>query len=71
MNVDPETGEKYFAGICYACSDKCHDGHDLFELYTKRNFRCDCGNARFAETKCLLSEVNNIFQTNLKILQKK
>ncbi|XP_069494060.1 putative E3 ubiquitin-protein ligase UBR7 [Ambystoma mexicanum] len=24
------------AGICLACSYKCHEGHDLFELYTKR-----------------------------------
>lgn len=31
------------AGVCLACSIKCHDGHDCYELYTKRNFRCDCG----------------------------
>lgn len=24
------------AGICLACSYKCHEGHELFELYTKR-----------------------------------
>lgn len=24
------------AGICLACANKCHDGHDIFELYTKR-----------------------------------
>lgn len=35
------------AGICLACSYACHEGHDLYELYTKRNFRCDCGNSRF------------------------
>ncbi|XP_051954221.1 putative E3 ubiquitin-protein ligase UBR7 isoform X1 [Xyrauchen texanus] len=23
------------AGVCLACSYKCHEGHDLFELYTK------------------------------------
>ena len=23
------------AGICLACSLECHDGHELFELYTK------------------------------------
>ncbi|XP_034018054.1 putative E3 ubiquitin-protein ligase UBR7 isoform X2 [Thalassophryne amazonica] len=42
------------AGICLACSYKCHEGHDLFELYTKRNFRCDCGNGKFVELHCKL-----------------
>ncbi|XP_077530326.1 putative E3 ubiquitin-protein ligase UBR7 isoform X2 [Haemaphysalis longicornis] len=35
------------AGVCLACSYACHEGHDLYELYTKRNFRCDCGNGSF------------------------
>ena len=48
----PEHGEP--AGICLACSLECHDGHDLVELYTKRNFRCDCGNSRFAGMTCKL-----------------
>lgn len=26
-----------------ACSLHCHEKHDLVELYTKRNFHCDCG----------------------------
>lgn len=26
------------AGICLACANECHDGHDIFELYTKRYF---------------------------------
>lgn len=30
-------------GICLACSNICHDNHNLVELYTKRNFDCDCG----------------------------
>lgn len=34
-------------GICLACSFECHADHELEELYTKRNFRCDCGNSRF------------------------
>uniref|UniRef100_A0A915KKD1 UBR-type domain-containing protein n=1 Tax=Romanomermis culicivorax TaxID=13658 RepID=A0A915KKD1_ROMCU len=43
------------AGICLACSLVCHDGHDLVELYTKRNFRCDCGNSKFGSSfKCSL-----------------
>lgn len=28
---------------CLACSLVCHSDHDLVELYTKRNIRCDCG----------------------------
>ncbi|XP_068435742.1 putative E3 ubiquitin-protein ligase UBR7 [Clinocottus analis] len=42
------------AGVCLACANKCHDGHDIFELYTKRNFRCDCGNSKFGTFKCQL-----------------
>ena len=34
-------------GICLACSYHCHDGHEMVELYTKRNFKCDCGTPRF------------------------
>nr|CAH8823469.1 unnamed protein product [Trichobilharzia regenti] len=45
------------AGICYPCSLECHAGHDVVELYTKRNFRCDCGNAKFRGAHgCLLWE---------------
>ncbi|XP_041827490.1 putative E3 ubiquitin-protein ligase UBR7 [Melanotaenia boesemani] len=43
------------AGVCLACANKCHDGHDIFELYTKRNFRCDCGNSKFGDFQCHLS----------------
>ncbi|XP_050300198.1 putative E3 ubiquitin-protein ligase UBR7 [Anthonomus grandis grandis] len=44
-------------GVCLACCYHCHEGHDLIELYTKRNFRCDCGNSKFAESenKCVLN----------------
>lgn len=35
------------AAICLACSLECHDNHELYELYTKRNYRCDCGNSKF------------------------
>ncbi|KPP72419.1 putative E3 ubiquitin-protein ligase UBR7 [Scleropages formosus] len=48
----PKGGEP--AGVCLACSYKCHEGHDLFELYTKRNFRCDCGNSKFKDFECKL-----------------
>ncbi|KAH9495027.1 putative E3 ubiquitin-protein ligase ubr7 [Bulinus truncatus] len=42
------------AGICLACSYACHEGHDLYELYTKRNFVCDCGNEKFKTNPCQL-----------------
>lgn len=41
-------------GVCLACSYKCHDRHEIVELYTKRNFRCDCGNSKFADKTCSL-----------------
>ncbi|CAK4715144.1 hypothetical protein LEN26_014794 [Aphanomyces euteiches] len=46
------------AGLCLACSLTCHADHDLVELYTKRHFRCDCGNDKFAgsDTPCQLYE---------------
>ncbi|KAG7305863.1 hypothetical protein JYU34_008405 [Plutella xylostella] len=40
------------AGVCLACSLNCHEGHELVELYTKRNFRCDCGNPHFNSHPC-------------------
>ncbi|EFA01491.1 putative E3 ubiquitin-protein ligase UBR7 [Tribolium castaneum] len=58
---DPEKG----AGICLACSYHCHDGHELVELYTKRNFRCDCGNKKFNGAKCnLCSEKEDYNELN-------
>ncbi|XP_011495508.1 PREDICTED: putative E3 ubiquitin-protein ligase UBR7 [Ceratosolen solmsi marchali] len=40
------------AAICFACSLHCHEGHDLVELYTKRQVRCDCGNTKFGDKAC-------------------
>lgn len=50
------------AGFCLACCYNCHEGHNLVELYTKRNFRCDCGNSKFANFECKLE--NNKGETN-------
>jgi E3 ubiquitin-protein ligase UBR7 len=45
------------AAICLACSLECHDNHDVIELYTKRNYRCDCGNSKFKpEFECKLMD---------------
>ena len=35
------------AGMCLACSLTCHKDCELVELYTKRDFRCDCGTDKF------------------------
>jgi E3 ubiquitin-protein ligase UBR7 len=40
-SIDSEENEP--AGMCYSCSIACHASHDLFELFPKRGFRCDCG----------------------------
>jgi len=42
------------AGVCLACSYACHEGHELYEIYTKRDFRCDCGNEKFGAEFCKL-----------------
>ncbi|CAH8360094.1 unnamed protein product [Eruca vesicaria subsp. sativa] len=42
------------AGVCTACCLTCHDGHELLELWTKRNLRCDCGNSKFGTLACKL-----------------
>ncbi|KAJ8730487.1 hypothetical protein PYW08_001900 [Mythimna loreyi] len=58
------------AGVCLACSLMCHENHELIELYTKRNFRCDCGNPKFNSHPCQFTpdktELNddNIYNQN-------
>lgn len=44
------------AGVCYSCSISCHGEHTLVELFTKRDFVCDCGTTRMANsgTPCSL-----------------
>ncbi|KAI9096014.1 hypothetical protein K1719_026161 [Acacia pycnantha] len=60
------------AGVCTACSLSCHDGHQVVELWTKRNFRCDCGNTKFGEFYCKLfankdiENVENSYNHNFK-----
>ncbi|KAL3873436.1 hypothetical protein ACJMK2_036555 [Sinanodonta woodiana] len=57
------TSEKDLAGVCLACSLECHEGHELYELFTKRNFRCDCGNSRFPSVTCKLEPVKDELNT--------
>ncbi|EGC34214.1 hypothetical protein DICPUDRAFT_153611 [Dictyostelium purpureum] len=36
------TDDRLF-GFCYGCSMHCHLYHDIYELFHKKDFRCDCG----------------------------
>lgn len=47
------------AAVCLACSFHCHEGHELVELYTKRHFKCDCGNSKFGDKKCNLDAIKD------------
>lgn len=31
-------------GFCLGCMLHCHSSHDVIELYSRVDFRCDCGN---------------------------
>ncbi|VDN05142.1 unnamed protein product [Thelazia callipaeda] len=53
------------AALCYGCSINCHDGHELFELYTKRNFCCDCGNSKFESSCALYKEKKPLNERNV------
>lgn len=46
------------AGVCYACSIQCHGEHTLVEIFTKRNFTCDCGTTRLPSTSPCNLRVN-------------
>lgn len=52
----PDSPDFRPAGVCLACSYQCHEGHTLVELYTKREFRCDCGTSRLAKACRLQKE---------------
>lgn len=46
------------AGFCLGCSMNCHLDHHVVELWTKRKFKCDCGNSKWRGTnhsECVLS----------------
>lgn len=55
MTCTPEALQKpeARAGVCLACTYNCHQDHELVELYTKRAFRCDCGNDKFPKSTSL------------------
>lgn len=48
------------AGICYSCSISCHGSHgELVELFSKRNFECDCGTTRMPGSCCNLRKTED------------
>ena len=51
-NPPPESSSEPYspAGVCYACSIACHGDHTLVELFSRRNFTCDCGTTRLPAT---------------------
>lgn len=61
-NPPPESPTEEYkpAGVCYSCSISCHGEHTLVELFTKRNFVCDCGTTRIPETSPCTLRVNEV-----------
>ncbi|CAF3695987.1 unnamed protein product [Adineta steineri] len=47
-------GNGQLAGVCAACAFHCHNNHEVNELYTRRFFRCDCGNSKLSHQPCKL-----------------
>eukprot|EP00730_Choanoeca_flexa_P005454 TRINITY_DN11946_c0_g1_i10.p1 TRINITY_DN11946_c0_g1~~TRINITY_DN11946_c0_g1_i10.p1 ORF type:complete len:370 (+),score=43.22 TRINITY_DN11946_c0_g1_i10:1766-2875(+) len=41
--------------LCLGCAEHCHSGHEVVELWTKRNVRCDCGNSLYPDNPCTLT----------------
>jgi E3 ubiquitin-protein ligase UBR7 len=55
---DPKAAYNNAAGVCYACSVQCHGEHTLVEIFTKRNFTCDCGTTRYPKTSPCTLRIN-------------
>lgn len=53
-------------GFCAGCRKTCHSkcGNSVIELYTKRSFRCDCGNSRAGNTCQLRSGKDDVNELN-------
>ncbi|KAK6000754.1 hypothetical protein QM012_003479 [Aureobasidium pullulans] len=46
------------AAVCYSCSISCHGEHELVELFTKRDFVCDCGTTRVPSSSPCTLRIN-------------
>jgi len=70
LTCTPAGGATGRAAVCLGCSLHCHASHNLVELYTKRSFRCDCGNDKMTLVPCKLcpekeaSNANNTYSQN-------
>lgn len=51
-------------GICLGCMINCHTDHEIYELYTKVDFRCDCGNSQMPFSCSLFDEKEYINEWN-------
>ncbi len=53
-------GRAVLSGFCVGCKSSCHSGPQcsVIDLYSKRFFRCDCGNSRMKNT-CHLDNTKN------------
>jgi len=45
-------------GVCFGCSMNCHVQHEIYELFEKRHFKCDCGTPKTGR-KCQLSSTSS------------
>jgi len=57
-------------GMCYGCSMSCHVTHDVYELFKKRAFKCDCGTSKSNGVKCEIQQTT-VVQENNKTIDKK
>lgn len=46
-------------GVCYSCLIQCHSTHTLVELFSKRNFVCDCGTTKTSSCCSLRSRATD------------
>jgi len=51
-------------GFCFGCSMSCHLDHDIYELFHKRNFRCDCATPKSVHLCTLNSKMDTINTLN-------
>lgn len=56
LTCRPQTlSDRDRAGICAGCSVSCHGDCELVELFSRRDFVCDCGTTKIPGKKCTLT----------------
>jgi len=53
-------------GFCFGCSMNCHVDHEVYELFDKRDFRCDCPTIVLTDHECQLHASVSSINTNNK-----